>query len=403
MSKGFEKKLERRKRETLIRSAVDAEEIQGAWMMQFKSLKDPRGKQGIEHEFLSIVIIAVLSTLAGGVGWEDMELYGESHQKWLGTFLNLRNGIPSPDTYRRLFERIEPEELQECFLGWVKQVVEATGAQVIPIDGKTIRGSYDRGSQKPALHMVSAWASDNRLMLGQVKVEAKTNEITAIPALLKLLDITGCIITIDAMGTQTAIARQIVEKGADYILCLKSNHPKLWQDVKQWFGNAQGQSFEGIEHQRDVRVESGHHRRELRKVWAVPIHQMGPLHQIARWAGLKTIVMVSRIRRLWNKTTREVMYYLSSMDCDAVAIGRAIRTHWSIENQLHWVLDVTFREDASRIRTGHAPENVSLLRRLALGILNQEKSTKRSIRQKMHKAAMSSNYMLDLLHSAISA
>lgn len=383
-----------------LRTAVDAESIQAQWLAQFKSLQDPRGRKGVEHNFVSIVLIAILATIGGATGWEDIELYAESHQAWLSTFLDLKNGVPHADTYRRVFERIAPDALQECFLGWVKQVVEATGAQVIPIDGKTLKGSYDRSSKQSALHMVSAWASENRLMLAQVKVESKTNEIKAIPALLKLLDITGCIITIDAMGTQTEIAKQIVDKGADYVLCLKANHPTLWNQVRIWFEQAQLNGFKGIEHRYDPRTEAGHHRKETRKVWVVPLDQMGVLHEISQWIGLKTIVMVSRVRQLWNKTTREVMFYLSSLPCDAVVIGRAIRAHWGIENQLHWVLDVTFKEDASRIRKGHGPENFSLLRRMAIGLLNQETS-KRSLRQKTKRAAMSTDYMLDILATAI--
>jgi predicted transposase YbfD/YdcC len=403
MSKGFGTRCESKQtiaKVSKLRSAVDAQSIQAQWLSQFQSLKDPRKPKGTEHHFLSIVLIAILATIGGATGWEDIELYAQSHQTWLATFLDLKHGIPHADTYRRVFALIPPEALQDCFLGWVKQIVEATGAQVIPIDGKTLKGSYDRGTRQSALHMVSAWASKNRLMLGQVKVESKTNEITAIPALLKLLDITGCIITIDAMGTQTEIAKQIIEKGADYVLCLKANHPKLSNQVRVWFEQAQQNRFEGIEHRYDGQVEAGHHRRETRKVWAVPLSAMGDLYQIAQWAGLKTVVMVSRVRRLWNKTTCEVMFYLSSLPCDAVVIGRAIRAHWGIENRLHWVLDVTFREDASRIRKGHGAENFSLLRRMAIGLLNQENSTKRSLKQKTKRAAMSPDYMLDVLMAA---
>ncbi len=296
---------------------------------------------------------------------------------------------------------MNPEALQRCFLAWVDQIVEATGAQVIAIDGKSIKGSYDRNKKQSALHVVSAWASEHRLMLGQVKVANKSNEITAIPALLELLDITGCIITIDAMGTQTQIARQIVAKGADYILCLKANHPTLYAQVKAWFETAQGQGNECIEHSYDHRVEAGHHRREHRQIWAVPVAAIGNLYQQSQWLGLQTVVMVVRVRHLWNKTTREVQFYLSSLPCDAARLGRAIRAHWGIENQLHWVLDVTFKEDASRIRNGHSPENFSLLRRMAIGLLNQETSTKRSLKQKAKRAAMDNHYMLQVLFAAL--
>ena len=234
-------------------------------------------------------------------------------------------------------------------------------------------------------------------MLGQVKVEDKSNEIKAIPALLNLLDITGCIITIDAMGTQTEIAGQIIEKGANYVLCLKANHPTFYTQVKTWFENQKAKGFKEIEYSYDLTVEKGHHRKENRQIWAVPLSAIGELYKSSQWAGLKTLVMVIRVRTLWNKTTREVMFYLSSLTPDAAYIGRAIRAHWSIENQLHWVLDVTFGEDDSRIRNLHGPENFSLLRRMAISLLNQETSTKRSLRQKMKRASMNTNYLLEVL------
>ena len=384
-------------------SAVDAEAVQNEWLATFDELSDPRGRKGVEHPFLSIVMIAILATIGGATGWEDIETYGESHEAWLSTFLDLPHGIPHADTYRRVFERIAPSALEQCFQKWVAQIVSTAGAEVIPIDGKTVKGSYDRHRQQSSLHLISAWASEHRILLGQVKVESKTNEIKAIPALLHLLDISGCVITIDAMGTQREIAKQIVAQGADYVLCLKANHPTLWAEVKAWFKAAEAMAFADIPHSVDKRVESGHHRRETRRVWAVPVSAMGQLHQIGQWAGLQTMVMVKRVRRLWNKTTRETMFYLSSLPGDALRIGRAIRVHWGIENQLHWVLDVTFGEDASRIRTAHAPQNMALLKRLAISVLNQETSKKRSIRQKAKRAAMSPDYMLAVLAAATPA
>lgn len=373
------------------------------WLEPFAALEDPRGRQGVEHPLLSIVMIAILAVIGGAQGWEDIVTYGESHAAWLNTFLALPAGIPSADTYRRVFERLAPETLERCFLGWVETIVEATGAQVIPIDGKTIRGSYDRNGGRKALHVVSAWASEHRLLLGQVQVASKSNEITAIPALLDLLDIRGSIITLDAMGTQVAIASQIQQQGGDYLLCLKANHPTLHAQVKTWFEQAQASQFEGIDHGYDQRVEGGHHRREHRQVWAVPVSAFGPLHQIDQWAGIQTIVMVKRVRHLWNQTTCEVAFYLSSLPCEVGRIAHAIRTHWGIENQLHWVLDVTFGEDACRVRTGHAPANLALLRRLAISVLNRETSKKRSLRQKAKRAAMNSDYMLQVLTAALPA
>lgn len=384
-----------------LKPVMDAEVVQPQWLSQFEDLEDPRRRQGKEHAFERIVLIALLATIGGAIGWEDIEIYAESHQQWLERILDLKHGIPHADTYRRVFEQIAPEALQGCFLGWVNQVVEATGAQVMPIDGKSVRGSYDRSKKQSALHLVSAWSSEHRLLLGQVKVETKSNEMTAIPALLALLDSTGCIITIDARGTPTEIAQTIVAKKADYILSLKANHPTLYSQVKAWFETAQSNGFEGIAASYDQRVEAGHHRQEKRQVWVVPLEAIPAFYQPPPWTGLQSLVKVVRVRHLWNRTTREVQFYLTSLPCDAQRIGRAIRTHWTIEKQLHWSLDVTFGEDASRIRKAHSPENFDLLRRMAISLLNQETSTKRSLRQKTKRAAMDTDYMLHVLATAL--
>ncbi len=368
----------------------------------FSEIEDPRSQRTRAHLLTDILIIGILSVIAGGKGWEDMENYGLSKLDWLAEFLALPNDIPSPDTFRRVFERINPKVFERCFQRWVQSIVETVGAQVIPIDGKTLRGSYDREQKKSALHLVSAWASEHRLVLGQVKVTDKSNEITAIPALLELLDLAGCIITIDAMGTQTAIAAQIYNASADYVLALKANHPTLHGQVKAWFEQTQALNFEGITFSYDERVEKGHHRTEKRQVWTVPVSQLPPLYQQADWLGLKTVVMVVRVRHLWNKITREVQFYLTSLDSDALILGRAIRLHWGVENSLHWTLDVTFNEDACRVRTGHAPQNLALLRRIALNALNLEQSLKRSNRQKSNRAAMDNNYMLTILAACLS-
>jgi predicted transposase YbfD/YdcC len=367
----------------------------------FSEIEDPRVERNRVHLLTDILIIAILSVIAGAKGWEDMENYGWSKYEWLEQFLSLPEGIPSADTFRRVFERINAKVFEQCFRRWVESIVENTGAQVIPIDGKTLKGSYDRALGKTALHLVSAWSSQHRLVLGQVKVADKSNEITAIPALLELLDIAGCIITIDAMGTQTAIASQIFHAKADYVLALKANHPTLHTQVKEWFEQQLQSGFSGITHSYDERVEKGHHRTEKRQIWCVPISQLPPLHNQSDWAGLKCVVMVVRVRHLWNQTTREVQFYLTSLDCDASIVGQAIRLHWSVENGLHWTLDVTFHEDACRVRTGHAPQNLSLLRRIALNALNLEQSFQRSNRQKSNRAAMDNNYMLTILAASI--
>lgn len=366
----------------------------------FKSVEDPRAERGKWHPLSDILIIAILSTLAGGQGWEAMELYGSAKQAWLSTFLALPHGIPSPDTFRRVIERVHPKQMEASFEAWVRTLVTDLGVQVVAIDGKKLRGSYDRNNQKDYLYLVSAWAADHRLVLGQTKVRDKSNEITAVPALLELLDISGCIVTLDAMGTQTAIAAKIREANADYILCLKGNHPTLFNQVETWFKTERTENRlpKSTEHT----VESGHHRIEKRQVWTIPLSAMPALYQAGDWAGLQTIVIVERTRHLWNKTTHEIQFYLTSLASDNPRIGGAIRQHWGIENSQHWVLDVTFGEDASRIRSLHGPQNMAVLRRFALNTLNRESSgKKRSLAQKTKLAAMSDDYMVKVLVAAL--
>lgn len=396
MVSGFTSDKHRIKRSKKL-SIAQATELTEKMALVFAQIKDPRVARTRVHVLTDILIIGILSVIAGGNGWEDMENYGVSKGEWLEQFLALPGGIPSADTFRRVFERINPKVFEQCFRRWIESIIEIAGAQVIPIDGKTLKGSYDREQGKSALHLVSAWSSEYRLVLGQVKVADKSNEITAIPALLELLDIAGCIITIDAMGTQTAIASQIFHAQADYILALKQNHPTLYGQVKNWFEQQLSHGFEGTLHSYDQRVERGHHRTEKRSCWCVPLSQLPTLHHQNDWVGLQCVVMVVRVRHLWNKTTREVQFYLTSLSCNAERVAQAIRLHWGIENSLHWTLDVTWNEDACRVRTGHGPQNLALLRRLALNALNLEQSYKRSNRQKSHRAAMDNNYMLTVL------
>lgn len=373
--------------------------IQRSLSDYFADIKDPRVARTQKHLLKDILVIAILAVIAGAEGWSDMENYGISKQKWLEQFLELPNGIPSDDTFRRVFERINPEALEQSLAKWLNVLMGSLDQEVIPIDGKTVRGSYDRNQGVKALHLVSAWASEQRLVLAQVKVEDHSNEITAIPALLELLDIQGAIITIDAMGTQTDIVRLIREKKADYVLTLKGNHPTLYSQVKDWFIRAQSNNFEGIDVSYDQRIDKGHHRVEKRHVWAVPLSAFGGLYQQEQWVGLKCVVMVERVRHLWNKVTREVHFYLSSKPADAQHLGRVIRQHWGIENQVHWTIDVTFKEDQCRIRCGHSPRNFAFLRRLALNLLNQEKTFKSSLRQKIKRAAMNDDYMVTVLNT----
>jgi predicted transposase YbfD/YdcC len=367
----------------------------------FASVKDPRIERTKAHNLVDIIAIALLAILSGAEGWEEIETYGEAKQEWLKEFLELSNGIPSHDTFSRVFARIDPKEFQESFSGWLKTITEKLGVEVIAIDGKTLKGSYDRESKKKALHLVSAWSSCHRLVLGQQKVKNKSNEITAIPELLEMLSIEGAVLTLDAMGCQKEIASLIIQKKADYILCLKANHKGIYERVFDWFQLAREENFVRREYDYYQEVESGHHRTEKREVWVVPVEEIPGLDPKGEWKGLKTIVMVIRERIGWNKTTRQIHIYLSSWRESAEKIARAIRSHWGIENSLHWTLDVTFSEDKSRIRKENAPENFALLRRLALNILKQDMGDKRSVKRKRYLAGLDNDYLLKILTSAV--
>ncbi len=307
------------------------------------------------------------------------------------TFLDLPHGIPSHDTFGRVFSLLDPQELRNSFLDWVSSITKKLALELIHVDGKTARGSYDREGKLKALHSVSAWSSDHGLVLAQEKVDSKSNEITAVPLVLKLLNLKGAVVTLDAMGTQREIAAQIKQAEGEYVLALKGNQGKLSQQVEDWFKQAQAKNWQGIEFSYYQTVETGHHRIETRQVWAVPVSQLPPLHRQSQWVGLSTVVMVRSRRQLWNKTTTKVRFYISSLEAVAQRHNRVIRSHWSIENSLHWVLDVTFNEDASRIRQGHAAENLGLLRRLSVNLLKREPS-KQSLKMKRYKAGMDNNF-----------
>ena len=333
--------------------------------------------------------------MSGAEGWEDMAEYGKAKQEWLATFLNLSNGIPSADTFARVFARIDPEAFQECFRDWVRCIRELISGEVVSIDGKTLKHSYDKNHGKTAIQIVSAWASEQRLVLGQRQVDKKSNEITAIPELLEILEISGCIVTIDAMGCQKEIARKIVEKQADYILGLKGNQAGLYEDVQCLFEQAQVNNFQEVAHDFVQTVDKGHGRLEIRRCWT--ISELEYLIQKPLWSGLQTIVMVERECRFNDQVTKEARFFISSLAGDAAKIAQAVRSHWSIENSLHWVLDVSFHEDNCRIRHDHAAENMALLRHFALNILSQDKSTKRGIAAKRKKAAWHQPYLINLL------
>jgi len=364
-------------------------------LTHFESLEDPRTAYLVEHPLLDILALTICAVICGAETWEEIEAYGHSKLDWLKTFLSLPNGIPSHDTISRVFALLDPSQLQQCFVSWVKSIAELSLGEVISLDGKSARRSYDQGKGKGAIHMVSAWASENQLVLGQVKVADKSNEITAIPKLLNLLDVSGCIVTIDAMGTQKEIAKQIIDQDADYVLSLKGNQGNLHQDVEQLFDWAYKTDFKEIEHEAYQTIDKGHGRIEIRRYWL--LDKVEYLEGAQLWEGLKRVGMVEAERRIDGQSiTIERRYFLTSLDGGVERFAQATRQHWGIENKLHWSLDVVFHEDDSRIRHGHAPENMTVMRKIALNLLAKEAS-KGSKKAKRLKAGWDNDFLVQVL------
>ncbi len=397
MAKGFTATLNpKQKHESKARTTNF---LTTSFFQHFTALSDPRIDRTKEHLLIDIIAIAILAVISGADGWVGIETYGKAKYEWLKEFLELPNGIPSHDTFSRVFSKLDPHEFQQGFLSWVNSISEKLEVEVIAIDGKTLKQSYDRNHQQKALHIVSAWSSTHQLVLGQQKIRDKSNEITAIPVLIEMLEIEGSIITIDAMGCQKEITSLIVKKKADYVLALKANQKRLYEGVESWFKLAKKEDFMGKEYSYYQEVESGHHRIEKREVWAVPVSSLPELYNQSHWTELNTIVIVVSERRLWNKTTIETRFYLSSLSNDAEKIAKVIRSHWGIENSLHWTLDVILAEDNSRIRRDNSPKNFALLRRLALNLLKQETTFKGSLKMKRYRAAMDNDYLTKILAS----
>lgn len=363
----------------------------------FGELYDGRVQGRCDHKLIDIIIIAVCGMLTGAESWVEIETFGKERVAWLETLLELPNGIPSHDTIGRAFAVLDAEAFQECFTRWVETVYQVTKGQVIAIDGKTVRRSHDKTIGKAAIHMVSAWASQNGIVLGQRKVDDKSNEITAIPELLRVLDVSGCIVTIDAMGCQKKIAQRIRDEKADYVLSVKDNQGQLYQDIQDWFAYGDQVNFENMESSYYETINKGHGRIEIRRCWVVSDRlAFEHIRHHDGWADLQSIVRVQRERRQADTIQVETAFYISSLANDAPVILEATRSHWAIENSLHWVLDVTFREDVSRIRTGNSPQNMTVLRHLALNILKKDTS-KGSLRNKRYKAALNTTFLEHLL------
>ena len=369
-------------------------------MEYLEEIPDPRVRRRRFHKLADILVIGLCSMLTGGEGFNDMALFGKIKRDWLKTFLELPHGIPSHDTFNRVFSAIDPDCFMDCFVRWVQGICPALQGEVVAIDGKALRRALDDGDSIP--YIVSAWASQNGLALGQVKVDDKSNEITAIPELLRALALQGCIVTIDAMGCQKDIAAQIIEKKADYVLALKGNHATVHQEVQDFFADAvlpcasePATTVAPNTMACSKTLEKDHGRMETRRYW-----QSTDIDWVAdkkRWKGLRSIGMVESIRCVKGKNTIERRYFLTSLPRDIEAFAKAVRGHWGVENQLHWSLDVTFREDQSRARTKNAAQNLATLRRIALNLIKRNTEENISQRQKRIFAALDMQFLQQLL------
>jgi predicted transposase YbfD/YdcC len=363
----------------------------------FASLTDPRSSHAPNqrHELIDILVIAVCAVICGADGWEDIEEYGKAQAEWFAQVLDLPHGIPGHDTFRRVLACLDPEELTQCFISWTGALNDLSGGDIVSLDGKTLRHSFDRAASKAAIHMVSAWANANRLVLGQVKVDDKSNEITAIPKLLKLLDLAGATVTIDAMGCQKEIAKVITDQEADYVLALKENHPTLYNDVTLFFEDAKSTDFAEIDHEHHETVDGDHGRIETRRYWITSdIEWLGAK---ASWSNLQSIGMVQSCREIGEKVEIETRYFLTSLPAYGVRFAQAVRQHWGIENSLHWVLDVSFDEDACRIRKDKGAQTFSVLRHIALNLLRRESQHKRGIKARRKRAGWDRECLLQVL------
>jgi predicted transposase YbfD/YdcC len=367
------------------------------FLKHFQDMKDPRiNNHNYRHELMDILVITILGMICGADVWTEICEFAEAKEEWLKTFLKLPHGIPSHDTLGRVFSLLNPEVFEECFLNWINSLAIDVEKEIIAIDGKTLKGSHHRRKGKSPLHLVSAWAVDHRVMLGQVKTEEKSNEIEAIPRLLQMIDVKESIVTIDAMGCQQEIAKQIISQEGNYVLSLKENQGTLYEDVVSIFAKGEERQFKKMLNRRKVEKIHDHGRVETRRYTLVSARD--PLLFSLRWPGLKGIGMLEVTRTVNNEVERSKRYFLTSLEYEQIDdFMRAVRGHWQIEINLHWSLDVSFREDLNRVRAGHAAENLAIVRRIALNLLKQEKTRKIGITAKRKKAGWSNQYLLKIL------
>lgn len=373
------------------------------YLKYFSSLEDPRVDRTKRYPLEEIILLIISATISGCEGWKSIRDFGLLKLAWLRQFLPFENGVPVDDTLARVMRKLDTKQFANCFTAWMKSISKQTKGDVIAIDGKTLRRSYDASSSKAAIHMVSAWSSANGVVLGQEKTAEKSNEITAIPELLNTLAIKGCIVTIDAMGCQKAIAEQIIKQKGDYLLALKGNQGSLFEEVKSFFEVAKNNDFKNVQHDLYQETDSGHGRIETRKAYVINFNQYEKsIPAGKKWKALESLVMVKSTREGKNINTNDTRFFITSCtNLSAEKLLSATRKHWNVENALHWTLDVTFREDESRIRKEAAPENYAIFRHIALNILRKNTSITASIKRKRHMAALDDEVRKTLIKEII--
>jgi predicted transposase YbfD/YdcC len=378
---------------------MDVEAPRGL-LRAFAKLEDPRMNRTKLHSLSDILAIAICAVICGADGWVQVAKFGRCKREWFTTFLDLPNGIPSHDTFGRVFAALDPGAFEECFMKWVAALATASQGRLIAIDGKTIRRSLDTASDKAAIHMVNAWCQTNHMVLGQVATQAKSNEITAIPELMKLLDLQGAVVTIDAAGCQKKIAQQIVEQGGDYILQLKGNQGTLHNETVTLFDQCLTDDCHGIAYSTAATTDKGHGRIERRRLWATS--EVNWFAEKGKWKNLRSLIRVQAKRTAKGQTSDEYRYYISSLSAQSASrLLGYIRGHWGVENNLHWCLDISFREDDCRIRQGHAAENFARLSRIALNLLNAETTNDGGIKTKRLCCGWDHDYLLKVLTGGI--